>query len=195
MVFDGGEDTMVTLRPARLPDDRASILAIDRSFTSDRVYHVRRTPDSFALEAVAVDSPIRKEMPLAEYLGDEQMWEEAIVAEDGGTIIGFAAYAHHAWNHRAELWHLYVDAARRGEGIGRQLVEAVVTAAQAAGMRAVWLETSNLAYPAIQFYRRLGFALCGLDISLYGPTGAGAGETALYFALDLSVVNNAGLDT
>jgi ribosomal protein S18 acetylase RimI-like enzyme len=140
---------------------------------------------------VAVNPPIRKEMPLAEYLGDDRLWAEGIVAEDGGTIVGFAAYAHHTWNHRTELWHLYIDAARRGEGIGRQLVESIVIAAQAAGMRAVWLETSNLAYPAIQFYRRLGFALCGLDISLYDPTGAGAGETALYFARDLSVVNKA----
>lgn len=181
---------MTLLRPARLPDDRASILAIDRSFTSDCVYRVRRTPDSFALEPVAVNPPIWKEMPLAEFLGDDRIWEEAIVAEDDGTVIGFAAYAHRAWNRRTELWHLYVDAARRGEGIGRQLVDAVVTAAQAAGMRAVWLETSNLAYPAIQFYWRLGFALCGLDTSLYNPTGAGAGETALYFARDLSAMDS-----
>ena len=46
-------------------------------------------------------------------------------------------------------------------------------------MRCVWLETSNLAYPAIQFYRGVGFELCGLDASLY--EGEQAGETALYF--------------
>jgi ribosomal protein S18 acetylase RimI-like enzyme len=179
---------MITLRPARLPDDRAPILAIDRSFTTDRIYRLRSSLDSFALETVSVDPPIRKEMPLAAYLGDDRLWQEGIVAADGGTVVGFAAFTHQQWNRRTELWHLYVDAARRGEGIGRRLIEAVSAAGDAAGTRCIWLETSNLAYPAIQFYRRLGFVLCGLDTSLYDPTGAGGGETALYFARALSNV-------
>src|SRR3954463_4759202 len=99
---------MVTLRPVHLPDDRAQILALDRSFVTDRVYRVRRSADSFALETVAVSPPIRKEMPLAEYLGDDRIWEEGIVAEESGTIVGFAAFAHREWNRRTELWHLYV---------------------------------------------------------------------------------------
>jgi ribosomal protein S18 acetylase RimI-like enzyme len=53
-------------------------------------------------------------------------------------------------------------------------------------MRCVWLETSTLAYPAIQFYRRRGFELCGLDTSLYDSADPSAGETALYFARSLS---------
>jgi ribosomal protein S18 acetylase RimI-like enzyme len=65
--------------------------------------------------------------------------------------------------------------------VGRALVEAAVAAARDADMRCVWLETSNLAYPAIQFYRRVGFTLCGLDVSLYDPASEAAGETALYF--------------
>jgi ribosomal protein S18 acetylase RimI-like enzyme len=69
--------------------------------------------------------------------------------------------------------------------VGRALVEAVIAAARDAGMRCVWLETSTLAYPAIQFYRRLGFELCGLDASLYDPAGPAARETALYFARPL----------
>jgi ribosomal protein S18 acetylase RimI-like enzyme len=185
------EDAMIALRSVRLPDDRAQLLALDRSFMTDRVYRVLRTADSFTLETVTVDPPIRKELPLAEYLGDGRMWEEGIVAQERGAIIGFAAFAHREWNRRTELWHLYVAAARRREGIGRILVESVIVAARAAGTRSIWLETSTLAYPAIQFYRRLGFTLCGLDISLYDPSGAGAGETALYFARDLSDANDA----
>jgi ribosomal protein S18 acetylase RimI-like enzyme len=48
-------------------------------------------------------------------------------------------------------------------------------------MRGIWLETSTLAYPAIPFYRHLGFELCGLDVSLYDPARVAAEETALYF--------------
>jgi ribosomal protein S18 acetylase RimI-like enzyme len=33
----------------------------------------------------------------------------------------------------------------------------------------LWLETQNVNYPAVQFYRRMGFRLCGLDETLYRP--------------------------
>jgi ribosomal protein S18 acetylase RimI-like enzyme len=39
--------------------------------------------------------------------------------------------------------------------------------------------------PAIAFYRRQGFTLCGLDLSLYDPAGSAPGEAALYFVLPL----------
>jgi ribosomal protein S18 acetylase RimI-like enzyme len=45
----------------------------------------------------------------------------------------------------------------------------------------VWLETQNTNYGAIQFYRRVGFQCCGLDLSLYDTDGPAAGEIALFF--------------
>jgi ribosomal protein S18 acetylase RimI-like enzyme len=175
----------VVVRPVQLPDDRAQLLALDRSFTTERVYRIARTPLSFALQEVPAQTPMRKDFPLAYDLGDERAWELGLVAEQDGTIVGFAAWTHQRWNRRAELWHLYVAPAARGHGIGRVLIDAVAAAAREAGMRCVWLETSNLAYPAIRFYQRLGFELCGLDASLYDPAGVSAGETALYFARTL----------
>lgn len=174
-------DSTVAIRPVRLPEDRAALLALDRSFTTDRVYRIVRAADSFALEEIPAQPPLRKEFPLADDLGTERAWEQGFVAEQAGTIVGFAAFTHRRWNRRTELWHLYVAPHRRGQGVGRTLVEAVIAAAREAEMRCVWLETSNLAYPAIQFYRRIGFALCGLDLSLYDPASEAAGETALYF--------------
>ena len=172
---------MVAVRPVRLPEDRAALLALDRSFTTDRVYRIARTADSFALEEAPTQPPLRKEFPLADDLGADRAWEQGFVAEQVGSIVGFAAFTHRHWNRRTELWHLYVAPHLRGQGVGRALVEAAVAAARDADMRCVWLETSNLAYPAIQFYRRVGFALCGLDVSLYDPASEAAGETALYF--------------
>lgn len=179
---------MATIRPLRLPDDRARLLALDRSFTTDRVYRIVRTPQSFALEDVPVQPFVSKDFPLEDDLGAGWVGEEGLVAEHEGEIAGFAALKHHPWNRRTELGHLYVAPRWRGQGVGRALVEAVSAAALAAGMRCVWLETSTVAYPAIQFYRRIGFELCGLDTSLYDPAGPATGETALYFARPLVTV-------
>ena len=176
---------MVTIRPVRLPDDCQPILALDRSFTTDRVYRVVRTTHSFVLEEVVAEPPIRKNFPIEDDLGEGRAWEEGLVADQAGIIVGFAAMTHQRWNRRTELWHLYVAPQRRHHGVGRTLVNAVLTAAQGAGTRCVWLETSTLAYPAIQFYRRMGFELCGLDSSLYDPSGMPAEEIALYVARPL----------
>jgi len=48
-------------------------------------------------------------------------------------------------------------------------------------------ETQNVNYPAVQFYLRMGFRLCGLDETLYRPGDPHLmpDETALYFARDL----------
>jgi ribosomal protein S18 acetylase RimI-like enzyme len=175
---------MLSLRPVRLPADRDALLALDRSFTTDRVYRIARTANAFALEVARVDPPLRKTFPLADDLGDERAWREGVVAESDGELVGFAAYSFQRWNQRAELWHLYVAPHLRGQGVGRTLVDVVAGRARQADMRCVWLETSNLAYPAIQFYRRVGFELCGLDTSLYA--GAQASETALFFMRPLA---------
>ena len=174
---------MITLRSVCLPEDRDHILALDRSFTTGHIYRVVRGAHAFALEAVQVEPPVVKHFPLADDLGDDRSWAEGLVAERAGTIVGFVAFTHQAWNHRTELWHLYVAPRQRGQGLGRTLVTEVVARARGAGMRAVWLETSNLAYPAIRFYERVGFRLCGLDTSLYD--GEQAAETALYFVYAL----------
>src|SRR5919202_1868554 len=51
----------------------------------------------------------------------------------------------------------YVEAGRRGEGIGRELVRAFVSAAAAAGAEHVVLDVDTTNEPAQALWRRLGF--------------------------------------
>jgi ribosomal protein S18 acetylase RimI-like enzyme len=183
---------MIRIRPVNLSRDRQQLLELDRSFVTDRVYHVVRTDASFMLQEAPVEPPLRKELPLEYDLGAERAWEDGLVGDLDGEIVGFAAWKHEVWNRRTVLWHLYVEANLRGRGVGRELVARVIERARDAGMRAVWLETSSVNYPAIAFYRRLGFTLDGLDLSLYDPSGSAAGETALYFALPLEKPSRGG---
>ncbi len=176
---------MPTIRPVALPTDRAPILRLDRAFVTERVYRVARTADSFAILEETVAPPLRKVSPLADDFDTTAPWDAGFVAEEAGELLGFGACIHRPWNRRTEIAHLYVAQDARGRGIGRALLTAIEGAAREAGSRCLWLETSNLAHPAIAFYRRVGFALCGLDLSLHDPSGPVAGEIALYFALPL----------
>lgn len=177
---------MVAIRPLRLPDDRAALLRLDSASTSALRYRVAAAPDAFQLVEEPASPPAVLTFPLDDDLDDEgRPWEHGLVAEQGGAAVGFAALRHEQWNRRVVIWHLYVDRAARGAGVGRLLLGAAADYARGRGARCLALETSSNNHPAIQFYRRMGFALCGLDMSLYDPAGPAAGETALYFALDL----------
>jgi ribosomal protein S18 acetylase RimI-like enzyme len=168
------------LRPIDLPADQHAVLQIDTSFTTDRVYRIQATPDSFTLLEEVI-APFHKSFSLEGELDDDRLWEHGIVAENRGAIVGFAAVRTEHWNRRAAIWHLYVAPGQRGTGLGRRLIDAVEDYARSNQARCLWLETSTVNYPAIQFYRHMGFSLCGLDQTLYAPDSDAAGETALYF--------------
>jgi ribosomal protein S18 acetylase RimI-like enzyme len=78
-----------------------------------------------------------------------------------GVALGYAAvrYRPSAWEHGrvAELEDLFVIAAARRRGVGRRLVQAVLSAAAARGCRKVGLQTNERNAPALALYRRLGF--------------------------------------
>jgi [ribosomal protein S18]-alanine N-acetyltransferase len=80
-----------------------------------------------------------------------------LVAEDHG-VVG-AAFGDAAVPDRpAHLNFVYVEPGRRGEGIGRELVRAFVSAAAAAGAEHVVLDVDTTNEPAQALWRRLGFA-------------------------------------
>jgi ribosomal protein S18 acetylase RimI-like enzyme len=178
---------MLIIRPARWPDDIALLDGLDTSFTTDRIYRVIRDELSFTLVEEAVEPPLQKGYgSITSQVEGIRVMEYAAVAEQDGEFAGFAAASYEPWNRRVAVWHLYVAAGRRRRGVGRALVDALDAFARSAGARCLWLETQNVNYPAIQFYRHLGFRLCGLDESLYDPEGPARGEIALFFVRDLA---------
>ena len=79
-----------------------------------------------------------------------------LVAEEDG-VVG-AAFGDVAVPDRpAHLHFVYVQPGRRGEGIGRELVRAFVSAAAAAGAEHVVLDVDTTNEPAQALWRRLGF--------------------------------------
>lgn len=174
---------MITLRPVQLPTDEQALLRLDTSFVTDRIYRVASTPDSFRLIEETTYPTVRKTFDLTGELDANRLWHAGYVAQrDDDELVGFAAVRLEEWNRRAAIWHLYVAPQQRGSGLGRQLLEACEGYARTQQSRCLWLETSSFNYPAIQFYRRVGFTLCGLDQTLYDPESEAGQETALYLS-------------
>ena len=173
---------MIALRRLRWPDDRASLLALDTSFTTGRVFRLEQTDRGFKLDAVTAEPPSHKSYSLADGVDLIPSHDWVAIAEDNHSVAGFASMVIETWNRRAVLHHLYVTREARRIGVGHALVTAAIGAARDRNARCVWVETQTINYGAVQFYRSMGFEWCGLDTSLYDPSDLSFDEVALFFS-------------
>lgn len=93
-------------------------------------------------------------------LGDDQQDYNCLIAEQAGTQVGLVHYLFHRHCWRIEnvcyLQDLYADPSVRGTGIGRQLIESVYAAADAAGAPAVYWLTQDDNTAGRRLYDRVG---------------------------------------
>lgn len=92
--------------------------------------------------------------------GQDPARERAWIAEIDGERLG-AVFLLRKDDATAQLRLLHVEHAARGMGIGRQLVEAAIGFARAAGYGRVELWTNDVLRPARRLYVRAGFELVG----------------------------------
>jgi GNAT superfamily N-acetyltransferase len=177
---------VIALRHLSWPDDRVLLLALDTSFTTDRIFRLERTHHSFRLNEFPAEPPIRKSYSLADDVDLIPSHDWVAIAEHDHRVAGVASMTIERWNRRAVLRHLYVTREARGIGIGQALVTAAIEAAHERNARCLWTETQTVNYGAVQFYRSVGFQWCGLDTSLYDPEPGGNDEVALFFSRDIS---------
>jgi GNAT superfamily N-acetyltransferase len=97
----------------------------------------------------------------AERLSDDRI---LLGAFDDGALVGAVQLARpDAGNgrHRAEVQRLVVRSDRRGQGVGRALMEAVVEAGRERGLKLLWLMT-HAGTDADRVYERLGWSRVGV---------------------------------
>lgn len=164
-------------------EHHGAVEALDTELRTDREFVVRRGAQGLELAVAPLRGPHRKRFPV-DLSADP--WTHGYVAVEGGVVQGFIATSIEAWNSRLVIRHFYVDAALRRRGIGRVLVAHACSLGREAGAVTAWVETSNRNYPGVQAYQRLGFSLCGFDLSLYAGT-RNEGEFALFLSRDLRV--------
>ncbi|MER7486128.1 GNAT family N-acetyltransferase [Streptomyces sp. NPDC126497] len=167
--------------------DTEPVRALDDSFTTDTVFQVTITKDGFALREIPVEPPLTKVFPEDEPDGDDEDEDDAdsrtFVAHDtAGDLAGFVAVSYSGWNRRLTVEDIAVAPPHRGRGVGRALMGLAKEFARERGADHLWLEVTNLNAPAIHAYRRMGFAFCGLDTTLYEGTSS-KGEQALYMSM------------
>jgi len=85
-----------------------------------------------------------------------------------GALVGFSAYGPHSEAGTLALHKLYVEAAQRGTGCARKLVEAVANYARANSINRVILRVNKHNRIAMAAYERMGFTNQGPIVSDIG---------------------------
>lgn len=100
---------------------------------------------------------------------------------ENGELMGWIISEHRSWNNSFYIENILISETFRRNGAGVQLIKSAVREARNLNCRIIELETQNTNYPAIQFYRRMGFSITGLNTRLYDNPE----ETAVFMTLDL----------
>ena len=101
----------------------------------------------------------------AAYLGSQLEEPDVVilVAENDGEVIGYTYAGVEGWDYMAlrgpagVLYDIVVDPARRGNGVGRQLLEATLTILAERGAPRVVLSTAEQNEPAQRLFASAGF--------------------------------------
>lgn len=94
---------------------------------------------------------------------------------------GWIICEHRTWNNSFYIENILVNEKYRRQGLGIMLIKNAIKEARKLNCRVIELETQNTNYPAIQFYRRMGFNITGLNTRLYDQSD----EIALFMTLDV----------
>lgn len=167
-------------RPIDWSADHAALLGLDTSFVTDRIYRVQGAALSFALVPELCLSPFTKQYAPA--LSQEAVFSAlvTVAASERGKLCGFGVVRDEAWNGRAVVTDFCVDSASRRRGRGRAMMDEVCRRLAETSRRMLWTETQNVNLPAIDFYRGVGFEVCGRDSTFYPDPHAS--EVAIFLS-------------
>jgi ribosomal protein S18 acetylase RimI-like enzyme len=181
--FPMSKETYFRFRAIDWSRDQFAVETFDASFTTECVYQLEASDLSMRFIEKRLDTPLTKKYDTSGIAIAVNESHFTLAAETENLLAGFMTIKLEVWNRRAWITHLYVLPEYRGQGLGKRFVDKAIEFAKEKDYRGVWLETQNFNYPAIKFYKRLGFSFCRFDRSLYDPEKV-PGETAIYFSLE-----------
>lgn len=144
----------------------------------------------FRLQLVSLESPYHKQFDSLNETGFSEHLKTieagfSFGAYENDALVGIALSLPQQWNNTLWLQEFHIAKSHQGKGIGGKLMQVVIEKAQSDNFRLIYLETQNMNVPAIRFYRKMGFAIESVDLSLYRNDDYPEGEIALFMKYKL----------
>ena len=106
---------------------------------------------------------------ISKEIGESPGWDGYIVALDHNAVVG-AIGEGMLHNEVSEVYVLYLDPNRRGEGIGTKLLDFLTTIQREKGAKKQWVSVQKGNRKGIPFYERRGFCKVSEQLA-YSNTG------------------------
>ena len=174
----------------------ADLKRIASGYSSDSKYAVVYTETencvSFEMRLVILDKPYVKRF----HFDDEIVRQYSahlntgysFGAYDNNLLVGLIIAEGHQWNRSLFVHEFHVAETHRNQSIGKRLMECVRTKGSRTSFRIIVCETQNTNPTAISVYRKLGFRVQGVDISLYSNHDYPEGEIAIFMKRPLGTI-------
>lgn len=168
--------------------DPARFYQLAAGYTSHQKYAVSKQENEeetvIRLTLEELDEPYVKRWPPDPEMEDHY---QAVIRQglslgvyEDDILVGIAIAEKADWNRSLKVWEFHIDPALRAQGHGRRLMDALAEIGLQASCRVMVCETQNTNVPAIRFYRKLGFAVEAVDLSLYTNTDSSDFEVAVF---------------
>ena len=92
------------------------------------------------------------------------------------------------WNNSVWIEKLHVADEFKQKGVGSLMMKEFELLEDLERSRIIYIETQNTNYPAIQFYRKNGFEITGIDVRLYDSKDD-LNEAAVFMTKGLSIIS------
>ncbi|MBC7473762.1 MAG: GNAT family N-acetyltransferase [Candidatus Sericytochromatia bacterium] len=163
-------------------------------YKSDYKYQVNKKESleliEFSLKLVKLEKPYKKDNLIN--TEESKQYKNilplgySVAAYDKDDIVGIVIAKPLTWNNTLSIIQIQVNETYRNENIGYKLIDEVITLATKNNFRAVVAETQNTNFPAISFYRKCGFEIDGIDLSLYKDNNSTAvNEIAIFMKIKI----------
>lgn len=164
----------IDIKPlSRLSREEFKRIAV--GYTSTEMYRPVRTESEsqivFTLERVKRSEPYVKRWPFTEanYARciSHLSQDVSVGATVDGELVGIAVAELHEWDRTLNVWEIHVAETHHKLGVGSGLIQGLVERAKAKGLRQIVCEAQSTNMPVLDFYRKLGFKMEGIDLTFY----------------------------
>jgi ribosomal protein S18 acetylase RimI-like enzyme len=164
---------ILPLRPFTLED----IMPIITGYETQEIYTVEKTESDFQtifdILLINLVNPYRASF-YEDFNPEDLLRYQSLITQgysfgayQKGDLIAFTLVEVFPQERLLRVWEFHVKDEFRRKGVGRALMEQVITIAQQHQIAMIMLENQNTNGPAVRFYRSLGFTIHAIDLSYY----------------------------